>query len=257
LEDAEDHYRRYYCPNNAFIIVVGDFEKERVITRIRETFGPISRGPSPSFDNYEDPPQKGERTVQLVRDAELPFMAMGYHVPGIGHEDSFALEAVAAILSGGKSSRLYKNIVRRGLAVSAEADHSLITFDPGLFIITAKALPGKNLSELQQALEKELDRLRIRKVGARELEKALNVLESAFLFSQDSIFMQALAVGRFEVASSWTDVDNYIPRLRSVTAEDVQKAVRRYLVAQNRTVGFLLPTEDEEKDPKRMSGRLE
>lgn len=241
LEDAKAHYRKFYCPSNAFIVVVGDFSPDRVTARIRESFGAIPRCPDISLESYDDPPQRGERTVKLLRDAQLPFIAMGYHVPRIGHEDSYALEVVAKVLSGGKSSRLYESLVRNGLAVSADAEHSLISFDPGLFTITAEAAPTKSLSDVQQAIGKELEKLRREKVSKEEIEKAVNKLEASFVFTQDSFFMQALTVAGFELVSSWKDVDEYIPSLRKVTAEEIQEVVRRYLVPENRTVAILEP----------------
>lgn len=244
LEDARMHYGRYYCPANAFIVVVGDFDRKKLTSRIQKTFGSIHKGPSSPLEKYEDPPQRGERTVHLLRDAELPFMALGYHVPRIGSPDSFPLEVLAAILSLGKSSRFHENLVRGGLTVSADAENALVSVDPGLFVITAEALPGKSLSEVRDALEKELENLRREKAGTREIEKAVNGLESSFVFSQDSFFMQALLVGRFEIASTWKDVDNYIPGLRKVTPEEVRRVVRRYLVPENRTVAILVPTKE-------------
>jgi len=241
LEDARTHYRKYYCPSNAFIVLVGDFEPDQATAQIREHFGPIAKCPDVPLERYDDPPQRGERTVKLLRDAQLPFVAIGYHVPRIGDKDSYALEVAARILSGGKSSRFYENLVRGGIAVSAEADHSLISFDPGLFTVSAEAAPGKNPSDVQQAIEKELEKLRGEKVSPSEIRKAVNKLEASFVFTQDSFFMQALTVAGFEIVGTWKDVDTYIPSVRRVTAEEIQEVVRRYLVPENRTVAILEP----------------
>ena len=127
------------------------------------------------------------------------------------------------------------------LVLSADADYSLLSRDPSLFYLAANPLPGKDVSEIEKALDQEVERLQKEPVSERELEKAKNQLEASFVFAQDSLFYQAMLLARYEISSGWRALDDYLPSIRKVTAEDVQRVARKYLVPENRTVGVLIP----------------
>ena len=112
VEDLRTYYRTYYNPANAFLVVVGDFEREDLLSMIEKAFGPAGKGAVPNQQKYVDPPQAGERRVLVKKEAQLPYLVMGYHVPNLSKPDSYVLEVIAALLSGGKSSRLYQSLVR-------------------------------------------------------------------------------------------------------------------------------------------------
>jgi zinc protease len=160
------------------------------------------------------------------------------------------LEVIAVILSGGKSSRLYQSLVReKRLVLSADADHSLLSRDPSLFYLSADLLPGKDMAEVEKALDKEIERLQREPVGERELEKAKNQLEATFVYGQDSIFYQAMLLAQHEITLNWRAIDDYIPSIRKVSAEDIQRVTKRYLIPDNRTVGILVPLPPKEGMP--------
>jgi len=243
-EDALRFYRTYYAPSNAFIVVVGDFQKDETLQVIEEAFGDIPAGDEPEHHRYEDPPQTGERRVVVHREASLPYVILGYHVPNLSHEDSHVLEVIAALLSSGKSARLYENIVLgKTLAISAGAEYSLLSVDPPLFQLYAEPLPGKGAEQLEAALVEEVERLRNRPVGDRELQKAKNQLEAAFVFGRDSLFFQGMLLARYEIAAGWENIRNYLPSIRQVTADDIQRVAEKYFHSRNRTVGILKPVE--------------
>lgn len=242
LEDLRQYYRLYYNPVNAFIVVVGDFKKEELLPRIETTFGAIPKGIPPDQKKSIDPPQSGERRIVVKKEAQLPFLVMGYHVPNLPEPDSYVLEVIATLLSDGKSSRFYRNLVRgRELALSAEAENSLLARDPGLFLISAEPLPGKELATVEKALDEELGKLRREPVPAQELEKVKNLIEASFLMAQDSLFFQAMLLAQFEIASTWRAVDDYLPSIRKVTSEDIQRVANQYLIPDRRTAGALVP----------------
>jgi zinc protease len=129
----------------------------------------------------------------VKKEAQLPFLVIGYHVPNLRVQDGYALEVIATLLSGGKSSRFYQSLVReKRLVLSAEADHSLISRDPRLFTLSADLLPGKEVAEVEKAFNQEIERLQKEVVGKQELEKAKNQIEASFIFGQDSLFYQAM-----------------------------------------------------------------
>jgi len=242
VADARDGYRRYYHPGNAFVVLVGDFDTEKALSMIRDAFGTIPQGPPADRYRYQDPPQKGERRILVEREAQLPYLAMGYHVPNLRDEESYVLEVIAALLSKGGSSRLQENLVRKqGLALSARAEHSLVAMDDDLFWILVEPLPGIDPARLEQAVDEEIERLQQETVGARELQKVQNALEAGLIYRQDSPFGQAMLLAGYEIASTWRDVKEYIPSIRRVTAEEIRRVARRTLVPRNRTVGTLVP----------------
>jgi zinc protease len=250
LDDLKAYYRVYYNPVNAFLVVVGDFKKEDLLPKIEKAFGSIPKGTEPEQKKALDPAQPGERRIIVKKEAQLPYIAMGYRVPNLRESDSYVLEVIAAVLSGGKSSRLYQNLVRdKQLVFSVDADQSLLSKDPSLFYFTANPLPGKEVAEVEKALDQEVERLQEELVGERELEKAKNQLETSFIFAQDSLFYQAMLLARYEISMSWKDIDDYLPSIRKVSPEDIQRAARRYLVPDNRTVGILIPLPPKEGKP--------
>jgi zinc protease len=242
LEDLKAYYSTYYNPANAFLVVIGDFKKEDLLPRIERTFGSIPKTEMPNQKKNIDPPQTGERRIYAKREAQLPFIIMAFHVPNLRDPDSYVLEVIATLLSQGKSSRLYQSLVQeKRLVLDVEADHSLFSHDPALFMVSAEGLPDKEMTKVEMVLDQELDRLRKEPVGEHELQKAKNQLEASFLSGQDSLFFQAMLLAQHEIALDWRAIDNYIPSIRNVGPEDVLRVSNRYLRPENRTIGILLP----------------
>jgi zinc protease len=251
LKDLEVYYRTYYNPVNAFIVVVGDFKKEDLLPRIEKAFGAYPQGIAPQQEKDIDPPQAGERRIVLKKEAQLPHLVMGYHVPNLHEPDSYVLEVIAAILSKGKSSRLYQSLVReKQLVLNTDAENSRLSRDPGLFYLSATPLPGKAVAHVEKALNEEIERLQTEPVGESELEKVKNQMEASFVFRQDSLFFQALLLARYEIVFGWRAIDHYLPAIRNVTPEDVQRVANRYLISDNRTVGILQPLPLQKGKPK-------
>jgi zinc protease len=242
LDDLRTYYRTYYNPANAFIVAVGDFKKEDLILSIEKAFGSVPKENPPNQDRNIDPLQSGERRIIVKREAMLPFLIHAFHVPNLHEPDSFVLEVIATLLSRGKSSRLYRNLVReKRLALHTEADHSLLSRDPGLFMISVELLPGQKIDDVEDAVDDELERLRKEAVGDEELTKAKTQLEAAFTFGQDSLFYQGMLLAQYEIAGNWRRIDDYLPAIQKITSKDIQRVANRYLIRDNRTVGILIP----------------
>ncbi|MCX5905829.1 MAG: pitrilysin family protein [Deltaproteobacteria bacterium] len=253
LEALKQYHQTYYQPANAFLVIVGDFKKEDLLPKIEKAFGPIPRGMVPDPERDREPQQTGERRIDAKREAHLPAILMGYHVPNLQESDSYVLEVIAAILAGGKSSRLYQGLVlEKQLALDADAEHSLLSRDPSLFDLSATPLPGKAVAEVEKAMDEEIARLQQEPIGQRELEKAQNQLESAFIYGQDSLFYQGMLLAQNEIARSWKAIDDYLPAIRKVAPADIQRVARRYLTPDNRTVGILVPLPPKEGKPPKV-----
>lgn len=242
-EDLKRHYDTYYVPNNATLIVVGDIKADALLPTIKRLFESIPKGPAPPQQVVAEPEQKGERRIIVKREAQLPFVMAGYRVPNYSDADSYPLTVLESILSHGKSARLYRSLVyeqKKALAVGAE--YSLLQTDPELFYFYAVVKPGRKVEEVEQALYSEIAKLQAEPPAAKELQRARNQVEAAYVFGQDSNFRQAMLLGQAEtVGAGWRHVGRFLERIRSVTAEDVQRVAKRYFVQDARTVGILLP----------------
>ncbi|MGH7783762.1 MAG: M16 family metallopeptidase, partial [Candidatus Binatia bacterium] len=244
-QDLVDFYKLYYAPNNAFVVVTGDFSTEDILTKIKVAFGKIARGTEPPRVRTDEPPQNGERRVILKKEAELPFLLMYYHAPNLKSPDNYALDLLTVVLAGGRSSRLYQDLVyQKRLLRGVDADYSGVSIDPTVFSLTAQLLPGKNTAQVEREIDKLIEKVKSELVTERELQKAKNQVESAFIFSRDSIFGQAMKIGSYEIAGDWRQMDVYLDGIRKVRREDLRRVVKQYLDRDRRTVGVLIPTKE-------------
>lgn len=244
LDDLKNYYDTYYSPNNAIIVIVGDIKADSLLPTVKRLFEPIPKGPTPPRQHVIEPEQRGERRFIVKREAQVPFVIAGYRAPNYTSEDAYALTILEAILSHGKSSRLYRSLVyEQKIALAVGAEYEVLQADPQLFYVFAVVKPGQKLEEVEQALFKELERMQHAPPTEHELQRAKNQVEADYLFGQDSTFRQAMLLGQAEtVGAGWQFVDKFLDRIRGVTAQDVQRAARQYLNADTRTVGVLIPT---------------
>jgi zinc protease len=241
-QESQDYYNRYYQPNNATLVVVGDIDPQEALTEIKNTFGNIPKGPEPPLFLPFEPSQQGERRTELTREAQLPAIFMAYHTPNLEQADAFPLEVLSLILSQGRSSRLHHRLVYEAkLALDAGAEYDFATASPSLFVFYAQPLPGKATNLVEQALEAEIEKIKTQLVSDKELTKAKNQTEATFIMSQDSLFYRGMLLGRYQTISSWEKLKGIVPGIRAITAEDVRRVAQKYLVKTNRTVGTLYP----------------
>ena len=244
-QDLVDFYKLYYAPNNAYIIVVGDFSTAEILPKIKTAFGKIPRGaPAPEVWVHELE-QRGERRVSLKKEAELPFTLMFYHAPNLKSSDSFALDLLSVLLAGGRSSRLYHDLVyQKRLVRSVDIDYSAVSIDPAGFSIYAQLLPGIEPGRVESELDNQLEKVKSELISERELAKAKNQVEADFIFAQDSIFGQAMKIGSYEASGGWRQMENYLDGIRKVSREEIRRVARQYLVRDRRTIGSLIPTKE-------------
>jgi zinc protease len=244
-QDLVDFYKLYYAPNNAYIVVTGDFSTDEILAKIKAAFEKIPRGAEPPKVRAEEPPQRGERRVILKKEAELPFILMYYHAPNLKSPDNYALDLLSVVLAGGRSSRLYHELVyQKRIARSIDADYSGVSIDPTGFSVTGQLMPGKEPAEVEREIDGLLEKIKLELISERELQKAKNQIESSFIFAQDSIFGQAMKIGYYEAAAGWRMMDAYLDGIKRVTREDIRRVAKQYLDRDRRTVGVLIPTKE-------------
>ena len=245
-QDLVDFYKLYYAPNNAFIVVVGDFSTDEILPKIKAAFEKIPRGSEPPRVQVQEPEQRGERRVVLKKEAELPIVLQFYRAPNLKSPDSFALDLLSVVLAGGRSSRLNHELVyQKRLARGVDADYNAESVDPMGFSIYAQLLPGIEPATLEREMDRLVDKVKSELISERELQKAKNQIEAAFVFAQDSIYGQAMKIGFYEIAGGWRQMESYMDGIRKVTREDIRRVAKQYLDRDQRTVGTLIPTKSQ------------
>lgn len=243
-EDVVQHYKRYYTPQNAIIVMVGDFKSQEVLPKIKEYFEKIPRKPDPPEIHLPEPEQLGERRITIHKEAQLPFVIAGYRVSNFQNpSDSFALSILANILTSGKSSRLYKKLVyEKELALDIGGDYTDLTTDPELFYLYGVLHPDTKPETFEASLYGELDRIKREGVSPYEVEKAKNQFEAAFIMARDSNFFQAMQLGKVEaIGAGIPFYESYVEQIRKVKKEEIQRVAKNYLTKKTRTVGTLIP----------------
>jgi predicted Zn-dependent peptidase len=243
VDDVSSFFKTYYAPNNAALAIVGDVDTQKTLARIRHYFEAIPRQPAPPAVDHNEPAQTSERR-KTIDDAlaRVPRLDVGYHVPPGNTKDHDALDVLSTILSSGRSSRFYDAIVRqKQLASSAYAgvDDSR---GPGLFRLSAMALPGKDIASVEAAMYAEIERVKSGTIETWEIDKARNEARKGALTQLTSSLSRA--IGLAENAVNWNDpnkINTDAARIDAVTIADVQRVARQYLIPTNRTVVVTMP----------------
>lgn len=239
---TEAFFKTYYGPGRATIGIVGDINPDEVIALIERTFGKIPAAPPPPQIVTTEPPQRGERRVEIEFDAE-PSLAIGFHKPGLGHPDDYVFDVIDEILTEGLTSRLYTKLVRDGrLAASVNSDANYPGVRaPNLFVLNATPLAPHTTAEVEAAILAELDRLKTEPVSAKELEKVLNNLDADMVRALRSNSGLASQLALYQtMAGDWRYVLKARDRVAAVTPADIQRVATQYFTKSNRTVATLV-----------------
>ena len=253
-DDLWGHYKTYYGPHNAVLIVVGDIDVAAVRARIEELFTPISAGPLPPPVFAIEPAQSSERRVVVRQPGTTLYFQAAFHVPDARHSDGFSLMALDAVLAGAspmtfgggstpthRSARLYKALVETELATRAGCGYSP-SIDPGLFHFHATVREGRSLEEVERAIWAEIRRVQDELVSEEELAKAQKQAKAQFAYALESVTNQALWLGLMEMVDNYERFHSFLDDLTTVTADDVQRVAQTYLTETNRAVGWFVPS---------------
>ncbi len=246
LKNMETFYKKFYVPENATLVIVGDIKISKTIQIIKKYFGQIKSKGNFKREIIIEPRQEKERTISIRRTAALPYFAMAYHTPNWKHPDSAALTLLEYILGGGESSRIYQRLVRKdGLALSAGAEYRYLSFDPDLFYFYAQPASGISVAKIKKIFYEELKKISSFNVTQEELERAIKGIEASSIFSMDSHYYRAMMLGRSAICGDWKIIKNYLKKIRKVTPEDIIKVAKKYLRPNNRTIAELIPQKAE------------
>jgi zinc protease len=250
--DLWRHYQTHYGPDNAVAVAVGDFDAAQMLGRIEELFGPIAARSNPSPVNRPEPPQRGERRVNLEGPGSTAYLQVAYHAPAARESDFFPMVILGAILTGAsgmsmfsaappnRSSRLYKALVETGLAAGVYGS-LLPALDPYLYNVLATVRAGRDLDEIESALDAEIERALTEPISRDELDTAVKQARAQFAYSSESVTNQGFWLGYVSIFDEPDWFEQFLDRLAAVTVEDVHRVANLYLPRRNRTVGRYVP----------------
>jgi len=247
LIDLKQWYARWYAPNNATLVVVGDVDPAEVLKQARKFFGPLKPSELPPNKPQGEVEQLGLRRLTVKVPAKLPTLLMGYKTPSLktvpDETEAYALEVAAGILDGGNSARFSSRLVRgQQIAAAAGAGYDLYSRLSNLFTLEGTPVQGKSLPELETALLEEVRRLRDEPIPAEELQRVKAQVLATHVYQLDSMFYQAMQLGTAEtVGLNWKTIQEYVDRVNAVTADQVQAAARKYLTDERLTIAHLEP----------------
>jgi zinc protease len=238
--DIHDYYDRYYWPNNAYLVLVGDLPVSEMLDKAVEHFGSLPRGGVEPRVVTVEPPQKGERRFLIRESGETRLLGFGYRIPEAMHGDLPALTALGRILAEGRSSRLYRALVERGLASEVQA-YAQPMEDPFLFFIYVTLSEEADPDQVERLVNEEIERLQSEPPADAELARAFRQFKVSTLFERDDLSSLMFEIGEAESHGGYELFDHALARMEAVTGEDVRRAAATHLVPDQRTVGFYLP----------------
>lgn len=241
IERLQAFYRKYYQPDNAYLIVAGKFDPMKTMGMIMETFGRIPRPERELIPTYtREPVQDGERFAELRRVGDVQAVSCAYHICPGSHADYAAVDVLMELLTNEPSGRLYKALVESGKA-STQWGYAASLREPGFAYFSADVLKEKSLAEAEAAMLATIDELRDNPPTAEEVERARKRLLKDFELAFRNSDRVGLAMSEFLAQGDWRLGFIYRDRLEQVTPEQVQAVAKRYFKPSNRTVGRFLP----------------
>ena len=248
-EDLREYYRTYYKPSNAVLVVVGDVEAGEVLRGVEEVFGGLEGGARPPEPRTREPPQRGERRVELRMPSNVSYVYVAYRAPSASSEDLAPFLVMHAVLAGAspfnplsgasftRSSKLYRELVRGGYASSASG-WFMLTIDPFLYVLSLTVRSGVEPEEAEKRLLALVEGL---EVSGDEVERAVSQVEAQLAYSFEDFTGQAMMISRFEVVAGVERLGELLEEVKRVSPADVRRVAGEYLVEDRRTVGILRP----------------
>lgn len=251
-DDLDRHYRTYYAPDNAVIVVVGAVDSAQMVEQLESYFGKLPTGPTPQPVRLHEPEQKAERRIVLRGSDRTAYYLQAFRGVAADHPDFFPMIVLDAVLSGAKgmglfggggnnrSNRLYRALVDKELAVGVGSAFRP-SIDPDLFSFYATLAPGVTHAQIEATIWAELEKIQREGVLPRELEKAIKQTKAQFAYSSESVTHQGYWLGFSQVVASLAWLDSWLEQLTAVTVDDVQRIAQTYFTPSRQTLGWYIP----------------
>jgi len=252
-DDLYSYYKMRYSPDNAFLVLLGRFDRKKVLEEIRDLYGSVPRSGIRDKAVPTEPPQYGERRVTVRRPGNTEYIIASYHVPDMTNPDVYPLMLLDSILSGAKavrsgpgferSGRLYKSLVERQLAASATSNF-MESMDPNLFTLFVTVRNRVPVSKVERALLREIDKICNRVPRPGEMKSALAQTQAQFAYATDGVTNQAYLIGAAQLRTGYRYLEDLQRKLSEVSPDDVSRVARTYLHEDNRTLGIFYPSKE-------------
>ncbi|PZO35754.1 MAG: peptidase M16 [Pseudanabaena frigida] len=252
VEDVQNYYHTFYRPDNATLVIVGNFETQATLKKVREIFGAIAAPPKPKVlitpeaqQNKPKPPtpKSTQQPILLKEPGSVPFLQALYpNLPKVDDPDVAAIDVMDSILTSGRSSRFYQALVETGLAssVSGSASSQIGT---GWYSVGATPTAGKSLADLDRLILDEIDKLQTQPITPEELERAKTSMRASYILGNRDVNSQAIQIGYNQtVAKDYRYSDKYLNAVQKVTIADVKRVAKQYLQRDRRVVGYFEPS---------------
>ncbi|WP_233424340.1 M16 family metallopeptidase [Pseudanabaena biceps] len=252
VEDIQNYYRTFYRPDNATLVIVGNFETEATLQKVREIYGSIAAPPKPKVlitaeaqrQKPKPPaPMSTKEPIRLKEPGSVPFLQAVYpDLPNVDGADVAAIDVMDSILTAGRSSRFYQALVETGLASSVSGNSST-QIGTGWYFISATPTAGKSLEALDRLILAEIEKIQTQPVTAKELERAKTSMRASYILGNRDINSQAIQIGYNQtVAKDYGYSDRYLQAVEKVTVADIRRVAKQYLQKERRVVGYFEPS---------------
>ncbi len=242
ISDVRAFHSTYYVPNNATLVLVGDFDTKIARQHVEQYVGKVPAGKPVPRDIPKEPPHTAEERFTVTEPWPLPAVVVSYHITNDGHPDAYPLHTVAKILSDGDSSRIYRSLVyEKQMAVAAFGEAKLIEH-PNLFYAVAIVQPGRKPEEVQKELVAQLDRVKTEGVTAEELSRAKRQWARDYILGRETIQQKALHLAHAVVIhNDIKTADGEFDLFQNVTLADVQRVAKTYFTPESRMLLTIMP----------------
>jgi len=236
----KDYYLKYYAPNNAFIVLSGDFKEGNALNLIKTYFGEMKPTEKIDQNTERDSIQTKEKRIKVKKSGTYKLIQLSYHIPEFGNKDIYALNIIEEILFKGKRSHIYKKLIDNGLATEISGG-SDTTLDPGLFNIVVSLTPKATHKQVEKIITDEINNFIETGPKEEEVIAAKNRIKANYFYGLDGSYSDAVNIGYYEIIDNWTTSQELIKRINDVSETELPKIAKKYLTKENRTIGYFIP----------------
>lgn len=239
IDDIRNFHATYYQPSNAILLITGDIDPDTAFAEAQKQFGHIRNTHEIPEFTFVEPKQDGPERVVIHKESEVEMVAITFHIPDYKHPDQPALSAISEMLSAGRSSRLYEELVDKKQLVNQVYAYNMENTDPGLFIFLATCNPGVSAEEAEKELLLQIDRIKNEKVSQDELEKVKINTKADFIFSLESSASVANLFGSYLARGDLKPLESYEENINALTVDDIMAAAKKYFDTDKSTTIIL------------------
>lgn len=233
IEDVKNFFKKYYCPNNAIMVVAGNVKVEEVKKMAEKWFGPIPKGPDNKRNLPKEPEQTEERTLTVERNVPVDAIYKAFHMCARRDKEYYATDLVSDILSQGNSSRLHKSLIKDKKLFSDIHAYVMGELDEGLFVVSGKLIDGVSMEQADAAIKEELDKMMTELVSVDELIKVKNKTEATHIFGEVEVLNKATNLAVSELLGNADLINQEVDKYLNVTAEEIRQVASKIFRKEN------------------------